>query len=113
MENTEWNVGDKFKTPETGEKIFTVTRVNTYDVEAIDYRSRTGFTIFSKNYIEKVQKIKKTQSEIEIDKYDNLQKIVEQLEKCEYECIGGMLKNNVAFIALKRMADKHCAVGGN
>ena len=48
--------------------------------------------------------IPKTQSEIEMDKYDTIQKIVDQLEFCNYECEGGFLKMNVAFLALKRMA---------
>ena len=39
-----------------------------------------------------------------IDKYDSLQKIVDQLEMCEYECIGGNLVNNIAFIKLKELA---------
>jgi len=47
----------------------------------------------------------KTQTEIEIEKYDTLQKIVEQLEFCNYEAEGGFLKNNVAFLSLKRMAN--------
>ena len=47
----------------------------------------------------------KTQTEIEMDKYDTLQKIVEQLEFCNYEAEGGLLKNNVAFLSLKRMAN--------
>ena len=59
----------------------------------------------------------KTQSEIEIDKYigeslgylnynvtDTLNRIINQLEKCNYECEGGPLKNNIAFLALKYMA---------
>jgi len=50
----EWNAGDKFTTPETGDKVFTVTRHNKYDVEAIDSRSRAGFTVFSKSYITKI-----------------------------------------------------------
>ena len=50
--------------------------------------------------------IPKTSQEIEIEKYiGNLPKIVAQLEKCEYECQGGYLKNNVAFIALREMAN--------
>jgi hypothetical protein len=48
--------------------------------------------------------IPKTQTEIEMDKYDSIQKIVSQLELCEYKCEGGFLKNNIAFLALKRMA---------
>ena len=48
----------------------------------------------------------KTQTEIEIDKYDTLSKIVEQLEMCKYECEGGFLNNNVAFLSLKRMSEK-------
>jgi hypothetical protein len=59
----------------------------------------------------------KTQSEIEIDKYignargylnynvkESLQKIVTQLEKCGYECEGGVMKMNIAFLALKELA---------
>lgn len=59
----------------------------------------------------------KTQTEIEIDKYLNhvslplgnsirsaLSKIIKQLEPCDYECIGGPLVNNVAFMALKKMS---------
>ena len=46
----------------------------------------------------------KTQTEIEMDKYDTLAKIVEQLEKCNYECEAGVLKKNVAFLSLKRMS---------
>lgn len=40
------------------------------------------------------------------DKYDTLQKIVEQLVAAEYESIGGPLENNTAFLALKRMAEQ-------
>ena len=40
-----------------------------------------------------------------IDSYkEDLQKIVEQLEFCNYKSEGGILKNNVAFIALKELA---------
>ena len=46
----------------------------------------------------------KTRTEIEMDKYDTLQKIVDQLEKCDYECEGGYLKMNVAFMKLKLIA---------
>ncbi len=59
----------------------------------------------------------KTQTDIEIEKYldgtngyisiqvmQSLRKIIKQLEKCEYDCQGGPLNNNVAFLALKRMA---------
>ncbi len=35
--------------------------------------------------------------------FKTLTAIVEQLEYCEYECEGGPLKMNVAFIALKEM----------
>ena len=47
--------------------------------------------------------IPKTREEIEMDKFDTIKKIVEQLEVCNYECEGGYLKNNIAFLALKRM----------
>ncbi len=46
----------------------------------------------------------KTQTEIEMDKFDTLEKIIEQLGFCNYEAEGGYLKNNVAFLSLKRMA---------
>jgi hypothetical protein len=48
--------------------------------------------------------IPKTQAEIEMDKYDTLQKIVDQLESCNYENEGGCLKMNFAFLKLKQMA---------
>lgn len=35
-----------------------------------------------------------------------LKEIVEQLELCGYECEGGKLENNVAFIALKKLAEQ-------
>jgi hypothetical protein len=41
-----------------------------------------------------------------IKEYDSLNKIVKQLEICNYKDeFGHDLVNNVAFIALKRMAD--------
>jgi hypothetical protein len=61
--------------------------------------------------------VPKTQSEIEIDKYlgdamgylnynvtDSLKKIVAQLESCNYETEAGILKMNVSFLALKKLA---------
>jgi len=43
-------------------------------------------------------------SRIKIDEYkSNPKKAFEQLEFCEYECQGGVLINNVAFIALKEL----------
>lgn len=35
----------------------------------------------------------------------NLKEIVKQLESCKYECEGGSLENNVAFIELKQMSN--------
>ena len=35
----------------------------------------------------------------------NLQKIIEQLELCEFACEGGSLEYNVAFVELKRIAE--------
>jgi len=62
--------------------------------------------------------VPKTQTEIEIDKYlgnamgylnynvtDSLKKIVKQLEGCDYESEAGALKSNVAFLALKKIAN--------
>jgi len=65
------------------------------------------------------EKVKpKTQTEIEIDKYVSadamtfinpyvvisIQAIIKQLEKCDYENEAGYLKNNIAFLALKKLA---------
>ena len=36
----------------------------------------------------------------------NLKEIVEQLESCNFECNGGNISNNVAFIELKNMANE-------
>jgi len=47
--------------------------------------------------------IPKTSSEKAIEKYDSISKIVEQLEWCGYAWEGGLLRNNAAFIALKKM----------
>jgi hypothetical protein len=44
------------------------------------------------------------QSETEIEKYCSIKQIVDQLESCNYESVGGPLVNNIAFIALKRIA---------
>ena len=54
----------------------------------------------------KTKVIPKTQTEIEMDKYDTLQKIIEQLEFCEYQTKDTQhnLKDNIAFMQLKRMA---------
>lgn len=62
--------------------------------------------------------IPKTQTEIEIDKYiseskgylnihvvRSLEKIAIQLEKCNYQCEAGNLNTNIAFLALKKMAN--------
>ena len=48
--------------------------------------------------------IPKTAMEIEMDKYDTLQKIVDQLESCDYRNEAGVLKNNIAFLKLKQLA---------
>lgn len=62
--------------------------------------------------------IPKTQTELEIDKYisesegylnhhvsSSLRKIVAQLEMCNYECEAGILGNNLAFLALKKLSN--------
>lgn len=46
----------------------------------------------------------KNQTKTEMDKYDTLQKIVTQLESCNYENEVGKLTKNVAFLKLKEMA---------
>lgn len=49
--------------------------------------------------------VPKTQTEIEMDKYDTLQKIVDQFELVDYKSEqGGSIKMNVAFMKLKQMA---------
>lgn len=60
--------------------------------------------------------IPKTQTEIEIEKYIGstsrldsnargaIGRIIEQLERCNYECEASYLKNNIAFMALKELA---------
>jgi hypothetical protein len=35
----------------------------------------------------------------------SLKEIVEQLEFCKFECEGGSLENNIAFLELKRRAE--------
>jgi len=43
-------------------------------------------------------------SRIKINEFkNNPAKAIEQLEFCEYECEGGIMVNNVAFIALKEL----------
>ena len=101
-----WKVGDKFTTPDTGDRIFSVTDCWQNDVDAIDARSRSGVSSFAKDYIIPYEDVKQTQTEIEIAKYDTLAKIVVQLEGCNYECEAGHLNSNVAFLALKGMAKK-------
>ena len=41
-----------------------------------------------------------------MNEYKTLKDIVSQLEMSEYQCIGGYLKNNTAFIRLKELADQ-------
>ena len=49
----------------------------------------------------KLKVIPKTPEEISMEKYDTIKKIVDHLEYCNFECIAGSLKNNIAFMALK------------
>ena len=43
-------------------------------------------------------------SRIKIEKFkSNPKSAIEQLEFCGYECEGGVMVNNVAFIALKEL----------
>ena len=102
----DWKVGDKFTTPDTGDRIFTVVECWQNDVDANDGRSRSGVTSFAKSYIIPYEEKVLTQTDIEIAKFDTLAKIVEQLEGCNYECEAGCLNNNVAFLALKGMSKK-------
>lgn len=37
--------------------------------------------------------------------YRTIKEIVEQLSKCNYECEGGYLNNNIAFIRLKEISE--------
>jgi hypothetical protein len=54
--------------------------------------------------VPKPKVIPKTAIEIAMDEYDSLQKIVDQLESCEYENQAGILNNNIAFLKLKQFA---------
>ena len=54
---------------------------------------------------EKPIEVPKTAEEKAIEQYDSIEKIVTQLESFNYECEGGYLKNNVAFLALKKMTN--------
>jgi len=36
-----------------------------------------------------------------------LAEIVEQLEFCDYQCEGGPIRNNIAFIELKRLSQRN------
>jgi hypothetical protein len=78
--------------------------------------SAKGHLFFLATPKEKV--IPKTRTEIEIDKYigeslgymsyqakEACSKIVEQLEKCNYENEAGALNTNIAFLALKKLAN--------
>lgn len=50
----------------------------------------------------------KTQDEIEMDKFDTLQKIIEQLESCytgDSITLSGNIGMNIAFQSLRRMAN--------
>lgn len=57
---------------------------------------------------DKVETKPETQAKIEMKKYDTLQKIIEQLEFCDYQTKDGLhsLRDNIAFCSLKLMADK-------
>lgn len=48
--------------------------------------------------------VPKTPEEIEMDKYNTLQKIVDQLMSCDFESQAGHLHDNIAFKQLKRLA---------
>jgi hypothetical protein len=51
-------------------------------------------------------KINVTRNQIDGFKSKGLKAIVEQLTSCGYECIGGPMINNVAFIALEELAQE-------
>lgn len=46
----------------------------------------------------------KNQTRTEMGQYDTLEKIVKQLESCNYENEAGKLTRNVAFLKLKEIA---------
>jgi len=47
--------------------------------------------------------IPKTKMEIDMEKYDSIKKIADKLESSNYETEGGFLKDDTAFLALKKM----------
>jgi len=48
----------------------------------------------------------KTKEEIAMEKYDSISKIVDALEKDDFQSTGGYLVNCIPFLALKKMAFK-------
>jgi hypothetical protein len=53
-----------------------------------------------------VEKTNEARKQIGEYKNKGLKAIVEQLKFCDYECIGGPMINNVAFIALEELAEE-------
>lgn len=94
--------GDKIRIPERPDEIFTVEKVRSQVVQVRDFKSTAGYTIVDKSYAVKVsgENYKKP-------KFNTIGEIVEQLEWCDYENEAGKLENNVAFKALKKMANGH------
>jgi hypothetical protein len=52
------------------------------------------------------EKINIARKQVDEYKSKGLKVIVEQLKSCDYECIGGPMINNVAFIALEELAQQ-------
>jgi hypothetical protein len=52
------------------------------------------------------EKTNEARNKIDEFKSKGLKAIVEQLKSCGYECIGGPMINNVAFIALEELAQE-------
>jgi prefoldin subunit 5 len=57
-----------------------------------------------KEFSKKLDEVNKGNKIIE-EHMESLAKIVDQLEKAQFECPGGKIEMNVAFIALKKLAE--------
>ena len=57
-----------------------------------------------KEFSEKMDEVNKGNKIIE-EHMESLNKIVDQLQKAGFECPGGKIEMNVAFIALKKLAE--------
>lgn len=72
----DWKDGDQFTTPETGDKVFTVSSVSKYYVEARDARSCSGYTSFGKDYVTKTSAPVENKEVLVVDNTDKDERII-------------------------------------